>query len=153
MVWEKNIIWGFWVACVFLPQRSQGYRRSGFSREYQSIVFNDILFRLDGELLFLQQRKKSNQKNAAPTSLPFGFPHHSPLPTGRPDSPSGLDRTKFDVRVEFSLPKPNGSANFTGRMSFPSSSPKPASLIGSIDQGRSIESRRAWMRVETTRGQ
>jgi len=27
----------------------------------------------------------------------------------------------------------------------PLSSPKPALLVGSIDQGRSIESRRAWM--------
>ena len=108
-----------------------------------------------------QQRQKSNQKNAAPTSLPFGSPHHSTLPTGRPDSPSGLDRTKFDVPVEFSLPKPNASANFTGIKFLPSSSPKPvlsqpkwtASLIGSIDQGRSIESCRAGMRVKTTRWQ
>jgi hypothetical protein len=29
--------------------------------------------------------------------LPFGSPRHSPLPTGRPDSPSGLDRTKSGV--------------------------------------------------------
>jgi hypothetical protein len=105
------------------------------------------------ELLFFQQRKKSNQKNAAPTSLPFGSPRHSPLPTGRPDSPSGLDRTKFDVPVEFSLPKPKASANFTGRELLPSSSPKTASLVGSIDQGRSIESCRAGMRVKTTRWQ
>ena len=67
-----------------------------------------------------QQRQKSNQKNAAPTSLPFGSPRHSPLPTGRPDSPSGLDMTKFDVPVDqknifLALPKPNASANFTGR--------------------------------------
>jgi len=61
------------------------------------IAFINILFRLDGELLFFQQRKKSNQKNAAPISLPFGFPHHSPLPTGRPDSPSRLDMTKSGV--------------------------------------------------------
>jgi len=96
------------------------------------------------ELLFLQQRKKSNQKNAAPISLPCGSPHHSPLPTGRPDSPSRLDMTKSDVPVGFSLPKPNGSANFVGRMFLPSSSPKTASLVGSIDHGRSIESCRAW---------
>ncbi len=102
-----------------------------------------------------QQRQKSNQKNAAPKRLPFGSPRHSSLPTGRPDSPSGLDRTKFDVPVEFSLPKPNASANFTGKLStsLPLSSPKPASLVGSIDQGRAIESCRAGMRVKTTRWQ
>jgi hypothetical protein len=94
-------------------------RRSGFSRKHQSIVFISIWFRLDGELLFCQQRQKSNQKNAAPKRLPYGSPRHSPLPTGRPDSPSGLDRTKFDVPVEFSLPKANASANFTGRLSTP----------------------------------
>jgi hypothetical protein len=93
----------------------------------------------------LQQRKKSNQKNAAPITLPCGFPRHSALPTGRPDSPSGLNRTKFDVPVEFSLPKPNGSANFVGRVPLPLSSPKTASLVGSIDHGRSIESCRARM--------
>ena len=92
---------------------------SDFSRELQFIIFTNILFRLDGELLFFQQRKKSNQKNAAPTSLPFGSPRPSALPTGRPDSPSGLDRTKFDVPVEFSLPKPKASANFTGTLSIP----------------------------------
>jgi hypothetical protein len=75
-----------------------------------------------GELLFCQQRQKSNQKNAAPTSLPFGFPHHSTLPTGRHDSPSGLDKAKYDVHVGhlfyfLALPKLNGSANFTGRRS------------------------------------
>jgi hypothetical protein len=90
--------------------------------------------------------------------LPFGFPRHSPLPMGRPDSSSGLDRTKSDVLpaiffIFLALPKPNASANFTGRLSLPSSSPKTASLIGSIDHGRSIESCRAWMRVKTTRGQ
>ena len=65
-----------------------------------------------------QQRKKSNQKNAALDQFaPSGCPHHSTLPTGRLDSPSRLDRTKFDVHVEFSLPKPNASANFKGRIS------------------------------------
>jgi len=127
------------------------FHRSDFSHEHIFITFIHILFRLAGELLFFQQRKKSNQKNAAPTSLPFGFPRHSPLPTGRPDSPSRLDMTKFDVPVEFSLPKTNASANFTGRLFLPSSSPKTASLIGSIDHGRSIESCRAGMRVKTTR--
>jgi len=38
-----------------------------------------------------------------------------------------------------------------GKEQSPSSSPKTASLVGSIDQGRSIESCRAWMRVKTTR--
>jgi hypothetical protein len=35
------------------------------------VKFN-IWFRLDGELLFLQQRKKSNQKNAARPVCPSG---------------------------------------------------------------------------------
>jgi len=61
------------------------------------------------------QRKVTKRKDI-PTSLPFGSPRHSALPTGRPDSPSGLDRTKFDVPVEFSLPKLNASANFTGEL-------------------------------------
>ena len=85
--------------------------------------------------------------------MPFGSPHHSTLPTGRLDSPSGLDKAKSDVPVGFSLPKPNTSANFTGKLFLPLSSPKPvlsqpkwtASLVGSIDQGRSIESCRARM--------
>ena len=92
----------------------------------------------------LVQRKVTKRKDT-PTSLPCGFPLHSPLPTGRPDSPSRLDMTKSDVPVGFALPKPNGSANFVGRVPLPSSSPKTASLVGSIDQGRSIESCRARM--------
>jgi len=143
------------------------FRRSGFSREHQLIVFTNILFRLDGELRcksrpcdlpfgsasqhkFIPDEfvfacpKKSNQKKRHPNQFaPSGSPHHSPLPTGRPDSPSGLDMTKFDVPVEFSLPKANTSANFMGRNCSPSSSPKTASLVGAIDQGRSIESCRA----------
>ena len=119
------------------------FHRSDTSREHQLIALIYIWFRLEGELLFFQQRKKSNQKNAVPISLPCGSPRHSPLPTGRPDSPSRLNRTKSDIPVGFSLPKPNGSANFVGRVPFPLSSPKTASLIGSIDQGRSIESCRA----------
>ena len=43
--------------------------------------------------------KKSTKRKGTPTSLPCGFPHHSTLPAGRPDSPFGLDRTKFDVHV------------------------------------------------------
>jgi hypothetical protein len=92
----------------------------------------------------LVQRKVTKRKDT-PISLPFGFPQHSPLPTGRLDSPSGLDKPKSDVRVGFSLPKANASANFVGRDCSPSSSPKTASLVGSIDQGRSIESCRARM--------
>ena len=101
-------------------------------------------------LSLLVQRKVTKRKDT-PTSLSCGFPHHSTLPTGRPDSPSRLDRAKFDVPVEFSLPKLNTSANFTGTLILPLSSPKTASLVGSIDQGRSIESCRAWMQVKTTR--
>jgi len=42
--------------------------------------------------------KKSNQKKRHPNQFaPSGFPQHSPLPTGRPDSPSGLDMTKSGV--------------------------------------------------------
>jgi len=69
--------------------------------------------------LSLHAQRKVTKRKGTPASLPYGSPHHSPLPTGRPDSPSGLDRTKFDVHIEFSLPKPNGSANFTGRPHFP----------------------------------
>jgi len=101
----------------------------------------------------LHAQRKVTKRKGTPTSLPCGSPHHSALPTGRPDSPSGLDRTKSDVHVGFSLPKPNGSANFTGTMFLPSSSPKTASLVGSIDHGRSIESCRAGMRVKATRWQ
>ena len=42
------------------------------------------------------------------------------------------------------LLKLNASANFMGRNCSPLSSPKTASLVGSIDHGRSIESCRAW---------
>ena len=38
-----------------------------------------------------------------------------------------------------------------GDCHLPLSSPKTASLVGSIDHGRSIESCRAWMRVKTAR--
>jgi len=59
--------------------------------------------------------KKSNQKKRHPNQFaPLGFPQHSTLPTGRLDSPSGLDKAKSDVRVGFSLPKANASANFVG---------------------------------------
>ena len=63
------------------------------------------------------QRKVTKRKDT-PISLPYGFPQHSPLPTGRPDSPSGLDMTKSDVPVVFSLPKPNASANFMGEIPY-----------------------------------
>ncbi len=64
--------------------------------------------------------KQSNQKKRHPDQFaPAGFPHHSTLPTGRPDSPSGLDRTKSDIPVGFSLTKSNASANFTGKSHFP----------------------------------
>ena len=103
--------------------------------------------------LSLHAQRKVTKRKGTPTSLPYRSPHHSTLPTGHLDSPSGLDKAKFDVHVEFSLPKPNGSANFTGRCLLPSSSPKTALLVGAIDQGRSIESCRAGMRVKTTRWQ
>ena len=74
--------------------------------------------------------------------------------TRRPGS-TGLDSTSVSAIffIFLALPKPNASANFTGRIYLPSSSPKPvlsqpkrtASLVGSIDQGRSIESCRARM--------
>ncbi len=117
------------------------------------IAFIHIWFRLMASYFSLHAQRKVTKRKGTPTSLPFGFPHHSTLPTGRLDSPSGLDKAKSDIPVGFSLPKLNGSANFTGRMFLPSSSPMTASLIGSIDQGRSIESCRAWMRVKTTRWQ
>jgi hypothetical protein len=69
-----------------------------------------------GELLFFQQRKKSNQKNAAHGQFALRVPSAFAFATGRPDSPSGLDRTQFDVPVEFSLPKTKASANFTGEV-------------------------------------
>ena len=89
--------------------------------------------------------RKVTKRTPPQSACPCGSPHHSPLPTGRPDSPSRLDMTKSDVPVGFALPKSNGSASFVGRIPLPSSSPKTASLIGSIDHGRSIESCRAWM--------
>ena len=92
----------------------------------------------------LVQRKVTKRKDT-PISLPFGSPHHSTLPTGRLDSPSGLDKAKSDVPVGFALPKPNTSADFKGTDGPPLSSPKTALLVGSIDQGWSIESRRARM--------
>ncbi len=101
----------------------------------------------------LHAQRKVTKRKGTPISLPFGSPPHSPLPTGRPDSPSGLDMTKSDIPVGFSLTKANTSANFMGRDRSPLSSPKTASLVGSIDQGRSIESCRARMRVKTTRWQ
>ena len=82
---------------------------SGLLRSTNSFLMN----------LSLYAQRKVTKRKGTPISLPYGFPHHSPLPTGRPDSPSGLNRTKFDVPVEFSLPKPNGSANFTGKLSPP----------------------------------
>ena len=47
-------------------------------------------------LSLLVQRKVTKRKDT-PISLPFGSPQRSPLPTGRPDSPSGLDMTKSGV--------------------------------------------------------
>ena len=51
-------------------------------------------------LSLLVQRKVTKRKDT-PISLPFGSPQHSPLPTGRPDSPSGLDMTKSGVLPDF----------------------------------------------------
>jgi len=90
----------------------------------------------------LVQRKVTKRKDTL-TSLPFGFPRHSPLPTGRPDSPSGLDRTKFDIPVDhlfhfLALPKLNTSANFTGRLSTPvklaEACPEPAEADSFTDR-------------------
>ena len=98
---------------------------SDFSHELQLIAFIYIWFRLDGELRcrsrpcdlpfgsasqhkFIPDEfvfacpKKSNQKKRHPNQFaPSGFPQHSPLPTGRPDSPSGLDMTKSGVLPDF----------------------------------------------------
>ena len=71
-------------------------------------------FALMASYFSFNSERKVTKRTPPTTSLPFGFPRHSPLPTGRPDSPSGLDMTKSDVPVGFSLPKPNTSANFTG---------------------------------------
>jgi hypothetical protein len=106
------------------------------------------------------QSKVTKRKGTHGQFAPSGSPHPPPLPTGRLDSPSGLDKAKSDVRVGFSLPKAKASANFTGKDPSPVSSPKPvlsqpkwtASLAGSIDHGRPIGSCRAGMRVKTTRG-
>ena len=62
----------------------------------------------------LYAQRKVTKRKGTPISLPYGFPHHSPLPAGRPDSRSGLNRTKSDFPVVFALPKTNGSANFKG---------------------------------------
>ena len=66
----------------------------------------------------LHAQRKVTKRKGPPISLPYGFPQHSSLPTGHPDSPSGLDRTKFDIPVEFSLPKLNASANFKGTRAY-----------------------------------
>jgi hypothetical protein len=47
--------------------------------------------------LSLHAQRKVTKRKGTPISLPFGFPQHSPLPTGRPDSLSGLDMTKSGV--------------------------------------------------------
>ena len=47
--------------------------------------------------LSLHAQRKVTKRKDTPISLPFGSPQHSPLPTGRPDSPSGLDMTKSGV--------------------------------------------------------
>ena len=95
--------------------------------------------------------KKVTKRKDTPTSLPFGSPHHSPLPTGRLDSPSGLDKAKSDVMSDFPYQSRMARQTSRGNCFLPLSSPKTASLVGSIDHGRSIESCRAWMRVKTTR--
>jgi hypothetical protein len=61
----------------------------------------------------LAQRKVTKRKGT-PDGLPFGFPRHSSLPTGRPESPSGLHWTKSGVLAGFTLPKPNTSASLKG---------------------------------------
>jgi len=106
---------------------------SGLLRSTNSFLMN----------LSYNSERKVTKRTPPQSACPCGSPHHSPLPTGRPDSPSRLDMTKSDVPVGFALPKSSGSASFVGRIPLPSSSPKTASLIGSIDHGRSIESCRA----------
>ena len=64
-------------------------------------------------LSLLAQRKVTKRKGT-PTGLPFGVPRHSSLPTGRLDSPSGLDKAKSGVHARFALPKPNTSASLKG---------------------------------------
>ena len=67
--------------------------------------------------------------------------------TRRPGS-TGLNSTSLsNFPYQSQIPRQTSR----GHSLFPSSSPKPASLTGSIDHGRSIESCRAGMRVKTTR--
>jgi hypothetical protein len=55
--------------------------------------------------------------------LPFGFPHHSPLPTGRPDSPSGLNRTKSGVLPAINYLYGPTKAKWLGKLRGESTSP------------------------------
>ena len=107
---------------------------------------SNILFRLDGELLFFACPKKSNQKKRHPRPVcPSGSRGirlclRAAL-TRRPGS-TRLNRASMpDLPYQSRIPR----QTLRGRVGSPLSSPKTALLVGSIDQGRSIESRRARM--------
>jgi hypothetical protein len=105
-----------------------------------------------GELLFFQQRKKSNQKNAAPRPVcpsgPLGIRlcQRAAL-TRRPGStrlnPTSLSDFPYQSRIPRQASR--GPLSPEGKAWVPVSSPKTASLVGAIGQGGPIEARRARM--------
>ena len=80
---------------------------------YYHVQLN-IMFRLDGELLFFTCLKKSNQKKGHPGRSCFAYPQPSSLPTGRLDSPSGLDKTRLTIPGQPTLSAKLSSASLTG---------------------------------------
>jgi len=64
----------------------------------------------------------------------YAYPQPSSLPTGRLDSPSGLDKTRLTIPGQSPLPVKLSSASLTGNSSSPWSLPKHSPLVGKIRQ-------------------
>jgi hypothetical protein len=93
----------------------------------------------------LHAQRKVTKRKGTPTSLPFGFLTVRlclrAVLTRRPGS-TGLNRTSLsDLPYQSRMPRQASR----GCDSSPLSAPKTALLVGSIGQGRPIESRRARM--------
>ena len=131
----------------YSPQRHRdteyfsGVHWNSFSRELQLIVSLGIWFRSCwSELLykshpcdlpfgsasqhkfipneFVFTRIKKVTKEIRPGRSCFACPQPASLPTGRLDSPSGLDKTRLTVPGQSTLPVKLSSASLTGTRSF-----------------------------------
>jgi len=78
---------------------------------------------------FFVRAKKVTQKTRPGRSC-FACPQPSSLPTGRLDSPSGLDKTRLTIPGQSTLPVKLSSASLTGGLFSPWSLPTCSASVG-----------------------